>query len=177
MAVDRYTEGVVHFDGRKWVVDAKVGRGPADTTVPVRRLLDLDGDGICEKLDGYVGVHAYEPGKDWQRLPFGVLAYEKNARLSSLRFLDLNGDGKLDLVFSNEQEYGVFVFADTKTGWKQVRAGKTGDAGAIPMIVRKGTNNGCWAHSGHLWWANEDTHLLKNHVDRRAFKDLIKANP
>jgi hypothetical protein len=26
-----------------------------------------------------------------------------------------------------------------------------------------------------MWWANEDTTLLKNHVDRRAFKDLAEA--
>ena len=41
------------------------------------------------------------------------------------------------------------------------------------MIARNGTNNGCFVHSGHLWWANEDTVLLKNHVDRRSFKELL----
>lgn len=170
MAVDRYTEGVFHFDGKKWVADAKIGVGGKSETVPVYRLLDIDGDGICEKLDGYTGVFAFESGKDWQRLPFG---YSRPERDQGLRFLDLNGDGKLDIVYSNEKEFGVAVFSDMQKGWKVVRAGKTGDANAIPMITRNSANNGCWAHSGHLWWANEDTHLLKNHVDRRAYKELL----
>src|SRR5207247_319814 len=142
-----------------WVADAKVGAGPPSETVPIYRLLDIDGDGICEKLDGFVGVHAFEAGKDWQRLPFG---YGQAAPDASLRFLDLNSDGKLDIVYSNEKEFGVAIFSDMKKGWMKVRTGKTGDANAIPMIARNGTNNGCWAHSGQLWWANEDTHLLKN---------------
>ncbi len=171
MALDRYTEGIFHFDGKKWVADTKIGAGVPSQTVPIWRLLDIDGDGICEKLDGGTGVHAYEPGKDWQRLPFG---YGQTARDASLRFLDLNGDGKLDIVFANEKEFGVSFFSDLKKGWKQVRAGKTGDAKPIPMITRNGANNGCWAHSGSLWWANEDTHLLKNHVDRRAYKELLE---
>ena len=53
--------------------------------------------------------------------------------------------------------------------------GKAGGPNAIPMIARNGTNNGCWAHSGQLWWANEDTHLLKNHVDRRSYKSLLEV--
>jgi hypothetical protein len=90
-----------------------------------------------------------------------------------VRFVDLDGDGKLDLVFSDEKEYGVYLFTNMKTGWKKLRAGKASEPGAIPMIARNGKNNGCWIHSGQFWWANEDTHLLKNHVDRRAFKELL----
>jgi hypothetical protein len=42
------------------------------------------------------------------------------------------------------------------------------------MIARNGKNNGCFAHSGHRWWANEDTVLLKNHVDKRSYKELLE---
>ncbi len=92
-----------------------------------------------------------------------------------LRFIDLDGDGKADVVFSNEKAYGVYLFKDMKTGWsRKVMAGKRSDKDALPMIARNGTNNGFWVHSGHLWWSNEDTPLLKDHVDRRSIKELLK---
>ena len=53
-------------------------------------------------------------------------------------------------------------------------AGKTGDPNALPKIVRNGTNNGFWAHSRSLWWQNEDTASLPDHVDRRSFNDLFR---
>ena len=101
-----------------------------------------------------------------------------------LRFRDLNADGKLDIIFSNEKEYGIYLFTDMEKGWsKKVLAGKRGAKGEpgasapgleLPMISRNGQNNGFWVHSGHLWWSNEDTALLKDHVDRRKIADLLK---
>lgn len=107
-------------------------------------------------------------------LPPGARLADDDGRDAGLRFLDLDGDGKLDVVFSNEKEYGVYLFTDMEHGWsRKVMAGKHGDKDALPMITRNGTNNGCWAHSGHLWWSNEDTMLMKDHVDRRSFKQLV----
>ncbi len=103
-----------------------------------------------------------------KKLPF------KLPTTSGLRFLDLDGDGKLDIIFSNEKEYGIYLFENMEKGWsRKVMAGKRGDKDALPMISRNGTNNGFWVHSGHLWWANEDTALLKDHVDRRSIKELL----
>lgn len=98
-----------------------------------------------------------------------------------LRFLDLNADGKLDIIFSNEKEYGIYLFTDMEKGWsKKVLAGKRGgEPGAsapgseLPMISRNGQNNGFFVHSGYLWWSNEDTALLKDHVDRRKIATLL----
>jgi Polysaccharide deacetylase len=169
-------QGVRHFDGKKWVTDKNLrnlfredqaAKNPRPT-----HFVDLDGAGVCAMIDANGRVHRFEPGKDWQPLGFALPA---DALKGGVRFLDLTGNGKLDLVFSNEKAFGVYRFADMKTGWTKQRAGKPGDANAIPMIARNGTNNGCWAHSGELWWANEDTMLLKNHVDRRALKDLVEA--
>jgi hypothetical protein len=155
------------FAGKNWKHDPK--SSPKTFGLPHEtsrfRLLDIDGDGICETIDAD-SITTYKP---WKKLPFKLPTKD----LASQRFIDLNGDGKLDIVYANEEEWGVYLFADMKTGWKKVRAGKAGDTDAIPPIARNGTNNGCWAHSGHLWWANEDTHLLKNHVDRRSYKQLL----
>ena len=84
-----------------------------------------------------------------------------------------------------EKEYGIYRFKDMKEGWsRKVLAGKRGAksepealATELPMISRHGTNNGFWVHSGHLWWSNEDTVLLKDHVDRRSIKELLKNAP
>jgi putative membrane-bound dehydrogenase-like protein len=92
-----------------------------------------------------------------------------------LRFVDLDGDGYDDIIFSNEKEYGVYLFKDMKTGWsRKIMAGRAGEPGAIPPIAVHGKNMGCWVHSGHLWWSNEGTTLLKDHVARLPLKSLVQ---
>ena len=54
-------------------------------------------------------------------------------------------------------------------------SGRRGDAGALPMIARGGTDNGAWFRDRHLWVQNEDTCLLKEHVDRRGFNELLES--
>jgi putative membrane-bound dehydrogenase-like protein len=108
-------------------------------------------------------------------LPPGARFAGSKAGDQGLRFIDLDGDGFDDVIFSNEKEYGIYLFKDLKTGWsRKVMAGKRGDPDALPMISRNGTNNGCWVHSDSLWWSNEDTVVLKDHVDRRSFQELLK---
>jgi peptidoglycan/xylan/chitin deacetylase (PgdA/CDA1 family) len=169
--IGEITQGVYHFDGKEWIDDKNQRRTFSERLAlkfpPPLRLLDIDGDGICEMISKVGSTFLHKPGKVWQPLPFDA------PLKAGARFVDLNGDGKLDLVNSDESSYAVHVFGDMKTGWKQIRAGKPGDPSAIPMIARSGANNGCFVHSGHLWWANEDTVLLKNHVDRRSFKELL----
>src|ERR1051325_11682800 len=105
-------QGLCDFDGEKWVTDQKVRevfREDKPGTAPLfHRLLDVDGDGVCEMIARDGKVYRHEAGKDWQPLPFvlpcGIVA--------GLRFVDLNGDGKLDVVFSNEKEFGVYLFSD-----------------------------------------------------------------
>jgi hypothetical protein len=135
------------------------------------QLRDIDGDGRCELVvnnDGHNSLFRWsEKKQSWTLLPFTLPA-------SSVRFLDLNGDGKLDIVFSNENEYGIYLFTDMEKGWgKKVIAGKRGNKDALPMMWRNGTNNGFWVHSDHFWWSNEDTVLLKDHVDRRSLQELL----
>jgi putative membrane-bound dehydrogenase-like protein len=146
-------------------------------------LRDLDGDGRCELIvsnsDQQAIYEWFAPNGKWTKFPFtlptNAMLVDKQGKDNGLRFIDLNEDGKLDLIFSNETDYGIYLFTDMKSGWSQkVMAGKQGEAGALPMIARKGTNNGFWVHSRSLWWSNEDTALLKDHVDRRSFNELLK---
>ena len=169
------TQGVFHFDGAQWIADKSHARvfseNDARKHPSLRRLLDIDGDGICELIDVYGKIYRHEPGKGWQLLPFEAVFK------SGTRFVDLDGDGKLDLVQSSDIDFAVYRFTDMKTGWTKVRDGKARDSGAIPPIARinGGRDNGCFLHSGQFWWANEDTVLLKNHVDRRTYKEILQA--
>lgn len=190
------------FDGKNWVNRSGLvmaAQRVAKHWLPLTshcQLLDVDGDGQCEILTESSEVISWLPeNKTWQRLPFtlptGARLFffrprERVQRDAGLRFLDLDGDGKLDIIFSNEKEYGIFLFKDMKSGWsRKVMAGKHGEPGAsatggqdpLPMISRNGTNNGFWVHSGQLWWSNEDTAHLKDHVDRRSINELLKKAP
>ena len=96
---------------------------------------------------------------------------------AGLRFVDIDEDGFDDIVFSDDERYSVHLSMDGK-GWGQIIKGKRGERPAeeeIPPIVSKGTNNGAWVHSRHLWWQNENTDKLPNLVDRRSFNDVAQG--
>jgi putative membrane-bound dehydrogenase-like protein len=178
-----------HFDGSRWVEDPDLQRGydavpPHTENAEVLdrgvRLHDLDGDGRCELIvssrDGGA-VYTWDPEeKSWRKLPFKLpgnvsLVGEQDP---GLRFVNLDEDGREDVIISNEKGYGVYLFTSMKEGWsRKVLSGHPGDPGAIPLIANHGTNNGAWVHSRHIWWHNEHTDLLPNHVDRRSFNDLL----
>jgi hypothetical protein len=184
-----------HFEKKDWNLDKGFGKGleiegvRAFSTSELGgdagvRFLDLDGDGKCEALwqiGDSVAVFGWsERERIWFKFPFslpsGATITDGFDHERGLRLIDLDGDGKLDIVFSNEKEYGIYLFQDLTTGWsRKVMAGKRADKDALPMISRNGTNNGFWVHSGSLWWSNEDTVLLKDHVDRRSIKELLKG--
>jgi putative membrane-bound dehydrogenase-like protein len=141
------------------------------------RLRDLDGNGICEFLAaGLQQDVLYYDGADstWRRLPFSP-APECDVTSGSLRFLDLDGDGKLDILFSNEERYGVWLFESMAKGWKEmINKKREANVTGIPPITIKGTNNGFFVRNRTLCWQNENTNLLKDHVDRRTFDELLK---
>jgi putative membrane-bound dehydrogenase-like protein len=92
--------------------------------------------------------------------------------------VDLDEDGHPDVVYSNDVGYGIFLYDPATKDWtRKVMEGKAGDPDALPKIVKNGTNNGFFVHSRHLWWQNEDTAALPDHVDRRSFDDLLKSAP
>jgi putative membrane-bound dehydrogenase-like protein len=176
---DEQGAAVAHFDGRAWQAEGTMTKGLEEVFTSREgkdgsaRLIDLDGDGVCEIVHASGAFRWDEMTDRWVKLPFGLPAgasiVDDRGRDAGLRWVDVDEDGALDIVFANAQRSGVWLFKDLKEGWsRKVEA-------SLPAIVRAdGTNNGMWVHSRHLWWQNEDTNKLANLVDRRAFTDLLK---
>jgi len=121
---------------------------------------------------------ATEPQFDEKQLPPHAQRFDDQGRDAGLRFVDLDDDGQLDVVFSNDEHYGIYLFDSTTSAWtREVMAGAAGEPGALPKIVKNGGNNGFFVHSRSLWWQNEDTDKLPDKVDRRSFNDILKDIP
>lgn len=97
---------------------------------------------------------------------------------SGAKFVDLNEDGREDIIVSNPKEYGVFLFVPKERekkhlqwfeGWTQVmREGKAGDANCLPLMVdAKGRDLGVTFHDRALWIAATG--------ERVPFSELLKV--
>lgn len=159
-----------YLDG-SWVADAAGRVNPSGA-----RLRDLDGDGVSELIVATPerrAVHRSRADGSWQLLPFAppVPFVDAQGRDAGTRLVDLDGDGYQDLVASNEQGASVHRLRSMDEGWS------AGGAIELPPITVDGSERGAWFHSEHLWWQNEDTAHLANHVDRRSFGALLAAIP
>lgn len=139
------------------------------------RLRDLDGDGVCELLAGGPGRRAafrWDGGR-WRRLTFGlpdgVRIVDDQGRDAGTRFVDLDEDGRDDIVSSNEKGSSVHLFESMSAGWSRRGAPE----GRIPPIVRGGQDNGAWFHSRALWVQNETTAHLPGLCEKKTFGELI----
>src|ERR1043166_4240643 len=156
------------------------------------RFRDIDNDGQCELIVGKESQSAVFSwnGKAWTKadfaLPANTAPVDEQGRDAGLRFLDIDGDGYLDVLFSDARRYSLHLFrpkADPRLNWAQgwtdeVIAQNRTDGKLIPMIVRDGTNvhNGSWFHSGTMWVQNEDTTAMPDFVDRRSYHQLLTCN-
>jgi len=176
-------EGAWRFDGQNWVERNERLAGLEMDGAPVFtsrdgqdmgvRLRDIDGDGRCELLLGNASQNAVFAWSDdadrWNRRPYslpdGTMIVDGHGRDAGLRFVDINGDGREDLVFSNETRYSVHEFVSPQEGWaRTLIRGEDKPDRAIPPFVRDGGNNGVFFHSGRLWVVNETTNNLPNHA-------------
>lgn len=149
------------------------------------RIRDIDGDGRCE----LIVLNAWQravftrttAGGRWKRAPFwppddAVLVDEKGHD-NGLRLVDLDGDGDLDMLLSNQDRYAVYLFESMMTGWSESVAPSKRDSAdpssALPAIAVNGENNGAWLHSRELWVQNERTDTLPDLVQRKSFNDML----
>ena len=154
------------------------------------RLRDLDHDGVCELIVGFPFFSAIyrRETNGWRKLdyalPSGMSIVDAQGRDAGLRFVDVDGDGYDDVLFSNHERYSLHLFRRDsrdlrlKAGWTdEVLSGPRVNplTDPIPPIVRDGTNrnNGVWFKNGTMWIQNEDTAHLPDKVDRRTFQQWL----
>ncbi len=193
------TAGAWTFDGRHWIAKPALLNGlelngrPIYTSLNNRdrgvRLRDIEHDGVCNLIvanESQNAVFAWSAEeRRWKQLPWSLppetSIVDAEGKDNGLRFVDINGDGFDDVIFSNAKGFSLDLFVPKRVlgfdiGWTRALAtGHRGDPGQIPMIVRDGPdrNNGAWFHSESLWVQNEDTGHLPDFVDRRSFKEMI----
>ena len=138
------------FNGVVWEIRAEFLNGLDSTNAPPLtypsstgvRLRDVDRDGICELIVGNESqnaVFAWSGAmKSWKKLPYalprGTSIVDAEGRDAGLRFVDVNGDGYDDVLFSNEGRFSLHLFIPKanprlmwEVGWNdQVWAGKRG---------------------------------------------------
>lgn len=194
MVSNEHVRGWWDFDGREWIRDEKGLDGlniePSVYTATAQgdrgvRLRDVDGDGACELIVGNEAQQAVfrwsDTDRRWQKLPFTLppqtAIVDAGGRDAGLRFVDIDQDGRDDVVFSNGRRASVHLFVSTEDGWsREIVAGpRTGEGEPLPMIVREdGTNNGAWFNHSRLWVQNEETGgKLPDHVDSRSYAALL----
>lgn len=149
------------------------------------RLRDVDGDGACELMvsnadrQAIFGWNEADGQGAWRPLPFGLPAgtalVDGAGRDAGLRFVDVDEDGRDDVLFSNENGYSLHLFDSPQLGWSRAALqGERANGQLVPPIVVQGANNGAWFHSRHLWVQNETTDRLPDLVDRRSFGELLR---
>lgn len=161
---------------------------------------DVDGNGLCELIRGRkqrtvrmvdgTGIQSEfvyrtatwdDAQHRWKgstlTFPQTLWHVAPDTLTAGLRFVDVNEDGKLDLVFSNAEKYGVWLFESLETGWStELVSGTRGDGNPLelPPIVRAdGTNNGFFVQGRALHWMNEDTADRPNLIVSIDFDQLL----
>ncbi len=153
---------------------------------------DIDRDGEYEIIYARGGDRGiFRRTKDeevWEKLPYSfpdeIMIATKDGQPTGLCFVDLNGDGRDDVVQSGQEGFHVYLFASDKTGWAtRVVSAKRGDPTPetrnpkpeLPPIIRAdGTNNGFFVKGDALYWQNEDTGGKEpHHVKKITFKEVL----
>lgn len=196
--------GAWDFDGKKWVQNDSLLNGlrikdelvytGKDGMGRGARFHDIDKSGRCSLIIANSKqniIFSWSPEqKKWSprkfALPKGVAVADSHGRDAGLRFVDINGDGYDDIVFSNEKSFAIYTFFPTKdplgfdVGWtreivsahrstnspqptattkgKKPAPARIADAtDELPPITREGQNNGVWFKYGKMWIQNERT--------------------
>ncbi len=173
---------IARWDGAAWQ------KADAPVNIDIRqgaRFRDLNGDGVSDIVVNHAEANEVRlwstARKNWLRAAFALpekgMLTDSKGRDRGLRFVDLDADGDEDLVWSNENEYGVWLFEGPEFGWsRRLLGGKSAldGTGPIPPITVDGRNNGVWFRAGGLLQVNEFTAKRKDHVVVRNFADWLR---
>jgi putative membrane-bound dehydrogenase-like protein len=139
------------------------------------RLLDIDGDGQPESVTA-TSIFGFNDGT-WSQWPVKV-PDAASPRDAATRFVDLDGDGDLDIIVATHDRQFIYRFESRKTGWAKHFGGQRksfGEELQIPPFVRKdGSNNGAWIAQGKVFWQNEDVGRGQSQIIKRTFSDLLE---
>ena len=138
---------------------------------------DVDGDGVAEVFHSGTTKNSGQVQRD-ERFPVGISIWTEGERDAGLRFADLNEDGRLDIVLSNHDRFGAWLFESMEKGWgiellNVKRGEKRADLELPPIVREDGSDNGFFVKDRHLCWINEDTDGLTDFIMRVAFDKLL----
>lgn len=145
------------------------------------RLIDVTRDGLIDVVlqNKQVNVtRVWSPQQNKWIDSEGPPVRANKAATADRRFADLNGDGNLDLIVSNSERFGAWLFESKERGWAiELLNSKRGDGKAnveLPPITREdGSDNGFFVRDRELCWINEDTSELPDLMIRISFDQLL----
>jgi hypothetical protein len=131
---------------------------------------DLNGDGLDDLIHSDSVIlaksHLHWPS---QTIPLPL-------RIGpDVRFVDIDRDGDVDLIQSNEKGHAIWLFESDKGSWKRLLAGAGGMKATVPPIAIQSRNAGSWFARGAMHLVNEFTRPEPDHVIVRRFEDWIQS--
>jgi len=185
----KWTQDTLNDFGLPAAIQAALG--DASKVPHAMELRDLDHDGVPEFVvqgpTGVMKVIAFQPQVvnkerslfrtlDW--FPPGLRLRDDQNKDTGLRFVDLNGDGHLDLVRSNSSRYGAWLFESKEKGWSiplmnAERGSRPVAEELLPIIRADGSDNGFFVKDRHLCWINEDTSASTDFLIRVSFDQVL----
>jgi putative membrane-bound dehydrogenase-like protein len=149
------------------------------------RLLDVDGGGWCELIADENRLFRWQPdatrvgGKPagWfedGKLPAGAILPESPDVDTGVRFVDLDGDGRLDVLFGHDVGYAAYLYGGAHGTWsiEVFRGGATDTNPMMPIAVKR-TNNGAIIRNRHVYWQNEHTDRKPDLLERWSFNSFL----
>jgi putative membrane-bound dehydrogenase-like protein len=142
----------------------------------VELLHDFNRDGVCELLTSRgQRSELFEwnsKSSTWHKkftLPAAARLRSEQGGDAGLRLVDVDRDGRTDLLFSDHDLFGVWLLADLDRGFTKVTAIERRDGAGfeIPAIVDRGSNNGAWFTDDEMIVQNERTGDVEPHHVKR----------